>query len=90
MAQIQYGKNFGATRQWLVQIIDAQAHYRKALDDHQRMVEELDQCLADGATGSFRIARAMHAHAFNELVRRQELLVNLVLRDESLPVNGEH
>jgi hypothetical protein len=68
--------------QWIVQVKEAQAQYRKALDHHQQMAEELDLCLRDGANGSFHIARAMHALAFNELIRCQESLVNLVLRSE--------
>ena len=64
---------------WRTRLQEAQAQYGHALEHHQQTVEELAQCLANGADSCFEVVRAKHAVAFNELVRCEEILVDLLL-----------
>ena len=73
--------------EWLKRLEDAHAHYSHAVEYHQRMVEELDQWLTEDVDGSFAVAKAKRAMALalNEVVRCQEILVDLVLRKNMPP-----
>lgn len=74
-------------RQRVARVKEAQAHYWQALEHQERLIQELDQAVTEEVDGSFAVALELRATAFalNELVRRQEVLVNLVLRPEILP-----
>lgn len=65
---------------WRLRLQVAETHYRHALDRHQQIMTELAQCLDNADNGRYEAARAKHDLAFQELLRCQEILVDLVLR----------
>ena len=70
-----------AERQWRTRLQEAQADYRQALEHQERLMQELDQALMEDVDGSFGAAKAHRAAAlaFNELVKCQSTLVNVIL-----------
>ena len=87
MAQVRRGNGRAVDPEWMVSLQEAQAHYWRAVNRHQRTVEQLDHALS--ADGSVAKAHRAMALAVNELVRCQKVLVNLVQRQENLPSDGK-
>jgi len=73
--------------EWLKRLQEAQAHHRHALKHQQQMMDELSKGLMEEVDGSFALAQSKHAAkpALDDLVRCQEVLVDLVLRKNMPP-----
>jgi hypothetical protein len=76
---------------WRVRVQHTQAHYKRAVEQHQHMVDELDQALIEPADGALAVASARRAMALalNEVMRCQQVLLKLVLRQEMPPTEDD-
>jgi len=71
----------GIERQWFERVQEAQANYQQSLEHQKRTIEELNQALVEDVDGSFALAQSSAARlALDDLVKRQGVLVDLVLR----------
>ena len=77
--------------EWRVRIQEAQGNYRQAVQYHQHMLEELDQRLLDGPDGIYAVAKAKRAMvlAMHEILRREKILMDLVLRNSMPPEDDD-
>jgi hypothetical protein len=94
-AEVGMSQESGAVKpqleaEWLERLQAAHINHRKALDHQQRMMDDLDQALMKDVDGSFTLVQSKHAAkvALDDLVRCQEVLVNLILR-ENMPPDEE-
>ena len=71
----------GIERQWFERVRGAQAHYQQAFEYQQRMIERLNKALVEPASDTHAVEQANRAAklALNDLVKRQGVLVDLVL-----------
>jgi hypothetical protein len=78
-------------QEWFARVREAQANYKQAVEQNQRMVDESDQALIESADGSFAVAKARRAMALalNEVVRCQQVLEKLVLCQEMPPPDDD-
>lgn len=69
-------------QQWIVRVQEAQAQYRRAAENHDRMVEELNNTLIGLVEGPYAAANVHKAmvQALDELLRCQQVLADSVLR----------
>ena len=82
-------ENIQIERQWFARVSEAQTCYQQAADYQLRTIDERDQPLIEPADGNYAAEQANRAAqlAMGELVRCQQILVKLLLQDETPPTD---
>jgi len=80
-----------AEGRWFARVKEAQAQYRYVEVQQHKLMEELNQALMEHVDGSFAAAKAHRStmFAFNELLRCEKILAELVLRKNMPPEDEE-